>query len=66
MKKTDFSFLIKECLQEILEEGRRICAWCKKDLGYLDDNPGDSHGICDKCAEEQQKEIEKMFGKKSS
>ena len=66
MKKEDLSSLIKECLREVMSEGRRVCAWCKKDLGYLDDQPGDSHGICDDCLKDQEKEIEKMFSKKSS
>lgn len=29
---------------------KRICAWCKKDIGEISGN-SDSHGICGKCLE---------------
>ena len=63
MKPTRFQQLVKECLQEILDEveGRRVCAWCKKDMGAIGDGqPGDSHGICPTCAAEFQKQINAM------
>jgi len=28
--------------------GRRICAWCGKDMGFWP-FPGDTHGICKDC-----------------
>lgn len=28
--------------------GRRVCAWCKKDLGWWPGS-GESHGICKDC-----------------
>ncbi len=31
-------------------KGRRICAWCGKDMGELEEEGGfDSHGICPDC-----------------
>ncbi|MBI4085960.1 MAG: hypothetical protein HY433_01805 [Candidatus Liptonbacteria bacterium] len=29
-------------------KGRRICAWCKKDLGPAETEE-DTHGMCDEC-----------------
>lgn len=40
--------LIKTCIREIVSEGRRICAWCKKDMGEFSGS-GDTHGICQDC-----------------
>ncbi len=38
-------------------KSRRICAWCKKDMGPSA-TERDSHGICESCAAEQLKKIE--------
>ena len=35
-----------------------ICAWCNKVLSSDNKPGGDSHGICDKCSRQMQKEIE--------
>ncbi len=37
--------------------GRRICAWCKKDLGPAE-SEGDTHGICEECLAKVRKEME--------
>ncbi|MDE2079691.1 MAG: hypothetical protein KGI73_04920 [Patescibacteria group bacterium] len=31
-------------------QGRRICSWCKKDMGPADNLERDTHGICEECA----------------
>lgn len=51
MKPIRFQQLVKECIKEVLNEaGRRICSWCKKDMGPLSfGSPHDSHGICPEC-----------------
>ena len=43
--------LIRKCINEvILDEGRIVCAWCKKDMGKFDNIEGrDSHTICPDC-----------------
>jgi len=61
MNRSQLIEVIRECISEVLSEGRKVCAWCKKDLGPFDDQPGDSHGICDKCAEEQLKDLDKIM-----
>lgn len=39
--------------------GRRICAWCGKDLGPVEDTDGkDSHGMCDECYRKQMEEYQ--------
>ena len=35
--------------QEKKPQGRRVCAWCKKDMGPADTEQ-DTHGICEDCA----------------
>ncbi len=45
-------------------EIKRICAWCKKDMGTIEGDCGDealnvTHGICDECAEKMRKDIGK-------
>lgn len=60
MNSIRFQQLIRECIKEVLEEveGRRVCAWCKKDMGAIGDGqPGDSHGICDDCLEKMKAEL---------
>ena len=59
MNLNRFNNLIHECIKEVLtEEGRRICAWCKKDLGALNySSDKDSHGICPECAKKALKNI---------
>lgn len=38
---------------------RRICSYCKVDLGPAAENcPGDTHGICGSCLEKQLAEID--------
>lgn len=64
MNRPQLVEIIRECISEILFEGRKICAWCEKDMGHLDDKPGDSHGICPDCLEKQRKEIEDLKKKK--
>ena len=59
MSSSDLKNLIKECLQEVLEEGRRICAWCKKDMGHFEGS-GDTHGICPKCKDKMIADIRKQ------
>ena len=59
MKRTELKDLIRECLQEVLEEGRRICAWCKKDMGAAE-TPEDTHGMCPDCANKWKQDIEKV------
>ena len=60
MKRSELRDLIRECLQEVLEEGRRICAWCKKDMGEFNGaTGGDTHGICSDCLEKQMADINK-------
>jgi len=27
----------------------RTCSWCGKNLGYVGNKPGETHGICRKC-----------------
>ena len=38
-----------EAMVASLTEGKRICAWCGKELGEWE-GEGESHGICDDCA----------------
>jgi hypothetical protein len=40
---------------------RRICSWCQKDMGEApdDDTDFDTHGICEECNVEQEKDFEK-------
>jgi len=56
MKQNELKALIRECLSEVISEGRKICAWCKKDMGYFD-GQGDSHGICPECFKKMKAEI---------
>jgi hypothetical protein len=37
-----------------------ICMYCHKYLGIRGDEPGITHGMCDKCQKKKQKEMEKM------
>ena len=59
MKSTRFHQLVKECIEEVLGEGRQICAWCKKDMGMWD-NKEDTHGICPDCSAQWMVDLEKM------
>ena len=59
MKQSDLKALIRECLQEILEEGDKVCAWCNKHLGSDPQINGTSHGICPDC---MKGEMEKLKG----
>lgn len=56
MDRKQLNKLIKECLKEVLKEGRIICAWCKKDLGQSNTD-SDSHGICPSCKEKWMKDV---------
>ncbi len=38
-------------------KGRRICAWCKKDLGPAETEE-DTHGMCEECLAKFLKENE--------
>lgn len=40
---------------ERMGEGQlhRVCAWCGKHMGYKPGGSGETHGICDVCAEQQ-------------
>lgn len=62
MDKQEFKKLIRECIEEVLvenlNEGRKICSWCKKDLGFVDVD-GESHGICPSCKEKVLKDLPK-------
>lgn len=49
-----------------LDEGRKICAWCKKDLGDLPGVEGDSHGICPDCKEKHFGNLSKKVDTKPS
>jgi hypothetical protein len=57
MTPNKFNQLVKECIQEILSEGRLICAWCNKDIGEFA-GEGDSHGMCPVCYEKQMAELD--------
>jgi len=39
--------------------GRRICAWCGRDLGPAPDIDGETSGICDACYEAEMLKIGK-------
>jgi hypothetical protein len=49
-----------------LDEGRRICAWCKKNLGDLPGVEGDSHEICPACKEKYFGNVSKKVDTKPS
>jgi len=66
MNRPQLVEIIRDCISEILFEGRKVCAWCKKDMGHLDNEPGDSHGICPDCKEKQEKEMETYFKAKKA
>ncbi len=38
----------KPDLPQEAPKGRRICAWCQKDMGPFE-GEGDTHGICKEC-----------------
>lgn len=42
-----------------LDEGRRVCAWCKKDMGEAPGLSGDTHGVCPACKEKVKKDFSK-------
>ena len=42
-----------------IDEGRRICAWCKKDMGDAPGTSGDTHGICPACKKKMMKDLPK-------
>jgi len=65
MTPSEIKFLIKECLTEVLEEARKICAWCKKDMGHFEGS-GDSHGICPECKEKTLGNFKKQKPPESS
>jgi len=44
------------------KKGRRVCAWCKKDLGEFD-GKGTSHGICPECKKKMEQEHPEIFKK---
>jgi len=58
MTQAELRALIKECLTEVLIEARRICAWCKKDMGHFGGSD-DTHGICPECKEKMMADIRK-------
>jgi hypothetical protein len=40
---------------------KRVCSWCKADMGFKEGAEGDgeiTHGICEKCAKEIEAELE--------
>lgn len=40
-------------------KGRRICAWCEKDMGPVEfESEKDTHGICEECAVKVYKDLE--------
>jgi hypothetical protein len=41
--------------QEERPKGRRICAWCKKDMGGAETEQ-DTHGMCEECLARVKKE----------
>lgn len=54
MNRRELKSVIRECLKEVMAEGKRICAWCQKDMGDLGSEfkaQGDSHAICPDCKE---------------
>jgi len=60
MNPTRFNQLVRECIEEVLsEEGRRICAWCKKDMGEYE-GQGNTHSICPDCEKQVYADLEKM------
>lgn len=41
---------------------RRVCAWCKKVMGYIDDATmagEDTHGVCRECSNKQYGRLSK-------
>ncbi len=59
MTQIELKALIRECLSEVIAEARRICAWCKKDMGHFD-GVGDTHGICPECKEKMMADFKKQ------
>ena len=50
----NIKIIIAECFAEVIaEEGRRICAYCKKDMGKSSTEQ-DSHGICKNCFDKEK------------
>jgi hypothetical protein len=42
---------------------KRICSWCKADMGFKEGIEGDrdvTHGVCEKCATDMKAELESM------
>ena len=40
---------------------KRVCSWCKKDMGEKPGPDGQvTHGVCDECAKEMEEELEAM------
>ena len=40
---------------------KRICAWCRKDMGKSkDDEEGETHGICPECKKKLYKELDSL------
>jgi predicted nucleic acid-binding Zn ribbon protein len=44
-------------LKQLLMCGRRICAWCKKDMGNAPGIEGDTHTICPACYDKMKKKL---------
>jgi hypothetical protein len=60
MKQADLKALIRECLQEVLAEGDRVCMDCDTKLGSDPRINGVSHGICPACLEKRKIELRGM------
>jgi hypothetical protein len=60
MNPIKFQRMVKECVDEVLNEaGRNVCAWCGKDNGAIEQPlsagaplMADSHGICKTCKDQ--------------
>jgi hypothetical protein len=53
--------VLAKSFKKEVDEGRRICAWCKKIMGDAPDVNGDTHGICPDC---KKKMLKNYSGKK--
>ena len=66
MNSQRFKKLVREAVHELLatEYNKRVCAWCKKDMGVSgSENPedmGTTHGICPECLEKMRQDITRL------
>ena len=60
MTHKELKNLIKECLQDVLNEepSKAACAWCQKEFN-IKSSPNESHGLCKRHFIEQMKTLKK-------